>query len=77
MEPNSLIFLTLISKLQSRTVAICLSAKYPDDPFLNQNHWIALNARFSLTADPQLTTPPPPLPPKNEIPNSSLSFEEK
>ena len=30
----------------------------PDHPFLNQNHWIALNARFSLTADPQLTPPP-------------------
>ena len=29
---------------------------------MNQNYWIVLNARFSLTADPQLTTPPPPPP---------------
>ena len=37
----------------------------PDDPFLNQNHWTALNATFSLTANPQLT----PRPPKNEMKN--------
>ena len=61
MEPNSLIFLTLTSKLQSLQWPFVFLRNTPDHPFLNQNHWIALNARFSLTADPQLTPPPPPL----------------
>ena len=64
MEPNSLIFLTLISNC----FKVVQWPFVPDDPFLNQNHWMALNATFSLTADPQLT----PRPPKNEIPNPSL-----
>ena len=33
MEPNSLIFLTPITKLQSHLAAIWLSAKYPQRPF--------------------------------------------
>ena len=61
MEPNSLIFLTLISKLQVVQWPFVFLQNTPDDSFLNKNHWIALNARFSLTADLQLTTPHPPL----------------
>ena len=69
MEPNSLIFLTVISNcFKVVQWPFVFLRNTPDDPFLNQNHWIALNATFSLTADPQLT----PRPPKNEIPNPSL-----
>ena len=69
MEPNSLIFLTLISNcFKVVQCPFVFLRNTPDDPFLNQNNWMALNATFSLTADPQLT----PRPPKNEIPNPSL-----
>ena len=60
MEPNSLIFLNF-KVVQWPFVFL---QNTPDDPFLNQNHWIALNARFSFTADPQLTTPLPHSPPR-------------
>ena len=69
MEPNSLIFLTLITNyFKVVQWPFVFLRNTPDDPFLNQNHWIALNATFSLTTDPQLT----PHPPNNEIPNPSL-----
>ena len=71
MEPNSFIFLTLISNcFKVVQWPFVFLRNTPDDPFLNQNHWIALNATFSLTADPQLTPRPAKI--KNEIPNPSL-----
>ena len=60
MEPNSLIFLTLISKLQSRTVAICLSTKYPWRPFPESKPLDCIECKI-LTHCRSSINPPPPL----------------
>ena len=60
MEPNSLIFLPLISKLQSRTVAICLSVKYPWHPFPESKPLDCIECKILTHYRSSINHPPPP-----------------
>ena len=75
MEPSSLIFLTLISKLQSCTVAICLSTKYPWPPFPESKPLDCIECKI-LTHCRSSINPPPPLRMRPQTPPFLLKKNE-
>ena len=74
MEPNSLTFLTPITKLESHLAAIWLSAKYPQRPFPASKPSDCIACKVLTHYKSLINRPLPPA--KNEIPNPSLPFEE-